>query len=1146
MKLLTNLVLLLIILARAGTLCAQTDVLTQHNDLARTGWNNTETTLLPTNVSSSSFGLLFNRSVDDQVYAQPLVATGIQVGGTPKNIVYVATVNNSVYAYDADDGSVPVYWQVSLTPSGMRPPTSSDMHPSACGNNYNDISGQFGIIGTPVIDKSTNTLYVVSRYVNASQIDNGPHNIDTLYTSKGYFQLLHALDLSTGAEKFGGPVNIQASYPGTGPGSSGGIINFDPRRENQRPGLLLLNGIVYICFGGHCDWNNYNGWVIGYSAANLQQKLAYVTTPNDSRGGIWQSGSAPAVDANGNIFLAAGNSENGDASVAENRGESLIKIKPNANATAFNLVDFYTPSNYVGLNNSDYDFGCQILLVPNSKLMLAGCKDGNIYVLDQTNMGGYNPTTDKILQKVPVSTSAQMHSSFAYFGPPGPATKYVYQFSETTTLKAYPIKANSLGTPINGTVQGPDGAAGAFMSVSSPPNASSGILWISHAKAGCNANQNTCPGILRAVNALDVTKELWNSDQNSSDNVGNYAKTSCPTVANGKVYLATFSNKLNVYGLVANNTLCKTNVALNKPAVATSTAGGSPGAAFDGDMNSFWLSNATNTQAIYVDLGSEYNVCRVIINWATKFNGVGRNFNIEVSDDNVTYTAVDKITNNTNPITEFDGNVTARYVRMNGLRQSTFNNGFAIDEMQVLGTPASSCTTPNGLKATAITMNTATLNWTAVPTATSYLVSYKSSLVSSWVTRTTSATSIAISALTPGSDYLFMVQATCSSVQSAAATGAFSTKAQPNPCLLLTRYFHADIGDIGTTGSSCFANNTFTVSGSGLDIAGTSDEFQFAWTSLAGDFEYVSRIASQDNTAPFDKAGIMMRDSLSNTSRFAFMGLTSANGMMFIYRNAVGSNAVTVNGPAVKAPYYVKLTKKGTVYTGFVSSTGLDNTWSQVGSADLGFGSSAINVGYAVTSTLNASLSTATFDNAESDVLPINLLSFAATLVDNKYVAISWVTSMEHNNDYFEVQKSSDGVHFDDLVRVASAGNSDVSQSYSTADNNPLNGINFYRLKQVDLDGRVSYFPAVVVRFGQTAGPIVYPNPVVSLVNVVAGNEAIESVTLFTVTGRTLLTVNNDAASTMLSIQTGNLASGIYILKVKTAGRVYQQKLVKE
>ena len=417
--------------AMANRVSAQIDVLTQHNDFSRTGWNQTESNLKVSNVTPTKFGLLTSRSVDDQIYAQPLVVSGVNINnsGVPTNIVYVATVNNTIYAFDADDGTIPVYWTLNMTTPGFRPPQNTDMHPSF--GAYNDFYdnnapfvGFFGIVGTPVIDKSTNTLYVVTRDVNPAIYDAGPHSDGTTYTSTGFYQYLHAIDIRTGTEKSGSPVSITASAPGTSPASQSGIVHFDTRRQNQRGGLLLMNGVVYIPYAAHGDWGYYSGWILGYDASTLQQKVAYLATPNDGGGGIWMSGAAMAADpaangGKGSIYFASGNSNNGDPAVLANRGEGIVRVDPNgtgSGVSALNLGDYFSPTDYQSLNSLDLDFGTQVMLVPNSNLLIAGCKDHNIYVFDKSNLGGYHTGGNANLQKIFVANNAQMHVSFAYFG----------------------------------------------------------------------------------------------------------------------------------------------------------------------------------------------------------------------------------------------------------------------------------------------------------------------------------------------------------------------------------------------------------------------------------------------------------------------------------------------------------------------------------------------------------------------------------------------------------------------------------------------------------------------------------------------------------------------------------------------------------
>src|SRR4030081_1562774 len=287
-------------------------VLTQHNDNSRSGWNDNETALTTSNVNVQQFGQVFTLPVDDQVYAQPLVASHIYIGGSYHNVVLVATVNNTVYAFDGDNGAL--YWQKSFTVAGMRPPRNVDMT-GACNGTYQDFSGNIGIVGTPVIDAGTGTVYFVARS-----------------TAGGTFvQFLHAVNIVDGNEIAGSPTRIAATSTGNGDGSVGGVIAFDAQRKNQRQGLTLLNGIVYVTFSSHCDWGPYHGWILGYDAATVQQRIVYNATPNGSAAGMWGSWTGMAADAAGHPYGGHGNGTVGDAADPTNpinRGERGLKLTP--------------------------------------------------------------------------------------------------------------------------------------------------------------------------------------------------------------------------------------------------------------------------------------------------------------------------------------------------------------------------------------------------------------------------------------------------------------------------------------------------------------------------------------------------------------------------------------------------------------------------------------------------------------------------------------------------------------------------------------------------------------------------------------------------------------------------------------------------
>ncbi len=513
-------------------------VLTQHNDDARDGANLQETLLNTSNVNTNQFGLLYTRPVDDQVYAQPLIMTNASIlGKGVHNLVIVATVNDSVYAFDADDPRVTApYWQVSFLGPNIRAPRNSDMT-GACGGNYKDFSGNLGIVGTPVIDPASGTIYLVAR---------------TLENGSTFVQRLHALDVATGLDRVP-PVVITATYAGDGAGSVGGVLTFDPQRQNQRPGLALANGVVYIAWASHCDWGPYHGWVIGYDASTLQRMVVYNDTPNGYNGGIWMSGQAPAIDSQGNLYLSTGNGSVDTASSLD-RGESFLKLTPNGGRLA--VASWFTPYNWPVLEAGDVDLGSDgLMLIPGTSLVFGGGKQGMMYLVNRDKMGGLSggSSDTNIVQSFRV-TNNQIHGGAVWWN--GAGGPYAYVWPAAAALQQYRFDASSDKFALPAFAQGPsvapNGQPGGILALSADGSKpGSGIVWASHQMSG-DANQSVRPGILRAYDAGNVAHELWNSEQLSArDAVGNFAKFVPPTVANGKVYLATFSGRLDVYGLLA-------------------------------------------------------------------------------------------------------------------------------------------------------------------------------------------------------------------------------------------------------------------------------------------------------------------------------------------------------------------------------------------------------------------------------------------------------------------------------------------------------------------------------------------------------------------------------------------------------------------
>lgn len=1129
------------------TLFAQVDVLTQHNNAQRTGWNSQETQLKPSTIAPGFFGKLYNYSVDEEVYAQPLIVTGVNISGGTHNIVIICTENNSVYAFDADNAPTSgPYWHKLLTPSGNRPAQNTDYTGAAlCGGNYVDFAGKIGIVGTPVIDKASGTIYLVSKDV-------------TTNASKTFTQRLHALDITTGNEKFGGPVVITASVPGTGVGASSGQVAFNPMTQNQRPGLLLLNGVLYIGWAGHCDMDPYHGWVMGFNPTSLSRIFAYCTTANTEGGGIWQGGNGIAADEAGGIYAATGNG-NGATDVGANPinlASSLLKFTP-----SLTVSDWFTPTNYNTLNGGDLDFGpCETLVIPGMNRVLTGAKDGNLYLCDINNLGKYSSTGNNVIQNINLGTNAHLRTSFGYFK--GTAKEFVYTWPENTVLTAWPVNRAAGNFTVAGKVQsglqGPIGQSGASMSTSSNGNDdNSAVLWVTHAN-NCDPNHQVCPGIVRAVNAGDVTKELWNSTQVASDNIGNYAKFNSPVIANGKVYVASFSNNVTVYGLLSGGggQTCPTaNLAAGKPATASSLESGSYPAsnAFDGDLATRWSSQFTDNQYLYVDLGQRYDLCKVIIYWEA---ALGKDFNIQVSDDAQTWTTIDPVTNNTLSTSILNLQGSGRYVKMQGIHRTAVNGtlyGYSIFEMQVFGTPSVTCQAPTLQQPSNIQQNSATINWNAVTGATNYSVQYKDAATSSWTTvpAPVTGTSYTIPSLTCGNDYLYHVAANCSVSQiSSYTSGAFSTAACSGGCgPLPTRWTGADIGSPTLPGASCYDGSTFSLQGSGADIGGTSDQFQFAYKTLTGDDEFIGHITSLTGGNPGEKAGIMIRQNLNPDDPNAFVALSTGVGALFQSRSTKGGATTTII-PAqnnITPPYWIKLAKAGSVYSAFSSADGL--TWIPVAPPiDLGFGAgtSSANVGLAITSHTNSALSTMTLDNfSETAALPIQLSSFTGKST-GKTVVLQWTTQTEQNVAHFEVERSTDGTHFALIATVTAEGNSSTPEDYTATDEQPSRGINYYRLRTVDLDGKFSYSPIIIVRSDNAAAPTLFPNPAASYFRLAAGSDPIREVNVYDLAGRRALGMLNPVNSNLVYVPCSGLAQGVYFVEIKTANGRYVLRLIKK
>ena len=504
----------------------RTDVVTYKNDLARTGQNLTETVLTHANVSAAGFGLLRFLATDGKVDAQPLYLSGLTVQGATHNVVFVATENDSVYAFDADSGST--LWRVSLLGSGETP-----SGPHGC----DQVVPVIGITSTPVIDRAAGAhgaLYAVA-----------------MSNAGGDHQRLHALDVATGAELFGGPREITAVYPAPG----GGTRTFDPGQYEERAALLLSQGTIYTSWTSHCDSAPYTGWIIAYGQTSLAQTAVLNVAPNATGSGfasagpaIWMSGGGPAADTSGNVYLLTGNGAfetaldgNGFPSGGD-YGNSFLKLATSGGALA--VADYFTMSDEVGESAADLDLGSGgAMLLPDltdssgtaRHLMVGAGKDGNLYVVNRDSMGRFSPGGNNVWQELTGvlrggiwSTPAWFNGTL-YYGPSGGSllafTAAAARFPESASSRSsasFPYPGSAPAVSANGSANG--------------------IVW---------AHENASPAVLHAFDAGNLAHELYNSSQaaNGRDHFGAGNKFITPMIADGKVFVGAQTG-VAVFGLL--------------------------------------------------------------------------------------------------------------------------------------------------------------------------------------------------------------------------------------------------------------------------------------------------------------------------------------------------------------------------------------------------------------------------------------------------------------------------------------------------------------------------------------------------------------------------------------------------------------------
>ncbi len=498
---------------------------TNHNDNARDGQNLNEVVLTTGNVNSTQFGKLFSYSVDGYTYAQPLYVPNLAIPGQgTHNVVFVATEHDSVFAFDANNSPTTPLWQVSFIDPGAGITTvpAADVIDTGCDN----IGIEVGITGTPVIDPALNEMFVVVR-----TLENGV-----------FFQRLHVLDITTGSEVSGSPVVIQASAPGVGEGSYGtGTVAFDPLLENSRPGILLMNGVVYLAFSSLCDKRPYHGWVLGYNESTLAQVSAFITSPNGIASGIWQSGNGTVGDtANGYIYFATGNGwfDVNDGGI--DYGDTITKL--NTTGNVLSVADYFTPHDQDNLNHQDLDMGSGGCLLlpdqPTPPIHLLTCvgKEGNIYLLNRDNMGHFNANGDT--QVVQTLMIGMVWGSPAYY------QNQTYFWGDGDYLKAYRL----YGSLFSATPISEDSKSSLYPAPTptvSANGSTNGIVWA----VFTSNNKTGGAAILRAYDAANVSRQLFDSSTKSANTAGPAVKFVVPTVADGRVYLGTQS-ELDVYGIL--------------------------------------------------------------------------------------------------------------------------------------------------------------------------------------------------------------------------------------------------------------------------------------------------------------------------------------------------------------------------------------------------------------------------------------------------------------------------------------------------------------------------------------------------------------------------------------------------------------------
>jgi hypothetical protein len=529
-------------------------VYTYQNDLSRDGANTKEYGLTPGNVNAGGFGKLTSCPVDGAIYGQPLWVANLTLGAAKHNVVFVATQHDSLFAFDADANPCVKLWQTDLIDAGHGGATGETPVPSALvGYGNGDIAPEIGVTSTPVIDPAAGFLYVLSKSTNAAHTTS--------------YQRLHAIDLATGSEKSGSPVLISGAYAGAGDG--GTTVTFNALQQSQRPGLALVNGVVYVAFASHGDKPPYYGWLMGYqyAAGAWSQKYIFNAAPNRpvppyvGGAGIWMSGSAPAVDSSNNLYVVTGNGPfdaNSTSAPNDDYGDSLLQLSLTGNPLKLTVAQYYTPFEQANDNTNDFDFGAggAALLAdlpgtyPHPHLLICGGKSGELYIINRDSLGGYDGTYTKVLQRV--ATGSQLFASGAFWNNRFYIAAIGKPMSTYTLTTSSTAPFSTSGTPASSNAFGEGGGTPSVSSAA----AANGIVWALDNANYCTSQSPGCgPTVLHAYDAANLASELWNSGGNVADKAGDAVKFTVPTIANGKVYVGTRGNngtipgELDIYSL---------------------------------------------------------------------------------------------------------------------------------------------------------------------------------------------------------------------------------------------------------------------------------------------------------------------------------------------------------------------------------------------------------------------------------------------------------------------------------------------------------------------------------------------------------------------------------------------------------------------